>query len=199
MLVSTALPQLEAKPFASRTVALARTFGSSNERVFYTEARDNKRFLASVDPDGEAKRSHASGELTTIYEVSPDGNNFAFRQNYEAFVMPLMPGTQEVTASPSGGPLPVTKVSSGGADYIHWSNNGSALHWAIGPTLYSAQTSALYPNAPFAKDAKPAKFEPPKTGVSLVDADEIGPALGAGRVHRRADCYDGGQERRDYR
>ena len=142
-------------------------YGSSNDRVFFTEAGTNKRLLVSTDLNGEAKRSHASGELTTIYEVSPDGNNFAFRQNYEAFVMPLMPGTQEVSASPSGGPLPVTKVSNGGADYIHWSNNGNALHWAIGPTLYSAQTSAFYPNAPLAKDAKPAKFEPPKTGVSL--------------------------------
>jgi imidazolonepropionase-like amidohydrolase/Tol biopolymer transport system component len=142
-------------------------YGISNDRIFVTENGQNKRLLVSTDLSGEAKRSHASGELTTIYEVSPDGNNFAFRQNYEAFVMPLMPGTQEVSASPSGGPLPVTKVSNGGADYIHWSVNGSTLHWAIGPTLYSAQTSALYPNAPLAKDAKPAKFEPPKTGVSL--------------------------------
>ena len=142
-------------------------FGSSNDRVFFTENGQSKRLLVSTDLSGEAKRSHASGELTTIYEVSPDGNNFAFRQNYEAFVMPLMPGTQEVSASPSGGPLPVTKVSNGGADYIHWSNNGNALHWAIGPTLYSAQTAAFYPNAPLAKDAKTAKFEPPKTGVSL--------------------------------
>jgi imidazolonepropionase-like amidohydrolase/Tol biopolymer transport system component len=142
-------------------------FGASNDRVFFTESGQNKRLLVSVNLDGEAKRNHASGELTTTYEVSPDGNNFAFRQNYEAFVMPLMPGTQEVSASPSGGPLPVTKVSSGGADYIHWSNDGNALHWAIGPTLYTAQTSAFYPNAPLAKDAKPVKFEPPKTGISL--------------------------------
>jgi imidazolonepropionase-like amidohydrolase/Tol biopolymer transport system component len=142
-------------------------FGNSNDRVFFTESGQNKRLLVSTDLGGEAKRSHASGELTTIYEVSPDGTNFAFRQNYEAFVMPLMPGTQEVSASPSGGPLPVTKVSSGGADYMHWSNGGNSLHWALGPTLYSAQTSAFYPNAPLAKDAKPAKFEPPKTGTSL--------------------------------
>jgi imidazolonepropionase-like amidohydrolase/Tol biopolymer transport system component len=142
-------------------------FGSSNDRIFFTENAQNKRQLVSTDLDGDAKRVHASGELATVFEVSPDSNAFAFRQNYEAFVMPLLPGTQEVSASPSGGPLPVTKVSSGGADYIRWSNNGNSLHWAIGPTLYSAQTNAFFPNAPLAKDAKPAKFEPPKTGVSL--------------------------------
>jgi len=142
-------------------------FGSSNDRVFLTEPGQNKRQLVSADLNGEAKRTHATGELATTYEVSPDGNHFAFRQNYEAFVMPLMPGTQEVSVSPSGGALPVTKVSSGGADYIHWSGNGNSLHWALGPTLYSAQTASLFPSAPLAKDAKPTKFVAPKTGVSL--------------------------------
>jgi sarcosine oxidase subunit beta len=40
--------------------------------MFYTEFGANKRLLVSVDMNGEAKRTHASGELTTIYEVSPD-------------------------------------------------------------------------------------------------------------------------------
>ena len=142
-------------------------YGSSNDRIFYTESGANKRLLVSVNLDGEAKRTHASGELTTLYEVSPDGTNFAFRQNYEAFAMPLMPGTQEVGASPSGGPLPVTRVSNGGADYMHWSNGGATLNWAMGPVVYAAQTSAFFPSAPLAKDAKPVKFEPPKTGISL--------------------------------
>ena len=142
-------------------------FGSANDRLFMTEAGQNKRQLISTDLSGEAKRAHATGELATTYEVSPDGNNFAFRQNYEAFVMPLMPGTQEVSVSPSGGPMPVTKVSSGGADYIHWSGNGTQLHWALGPVRYSAKTNALFPSAPLEKDGKPAKFEPPKSGVSL--------------------------------
>ena len=142
-------------------------FGSSNDRVFLTETKENRRQLVSTDLNGEAKRIHAVGELATTYEVAPDGNHFAFRQNYEAFVMPLMPGTQEVSVSPSGGPLPVTKVSSGGADYMHWSGNGSTLHWALGPTLYSAQASTFFPNAPLEKEGKPVKFEPPKTGMSL--------------------------------
>ena len=142
-------------------------FGASNDRVFLTETVQSKRQLVSTDLNGESKRIHATGELATTYEVSPDGNYFAFRQNYEAFVMPLMPGAQEVSVSSNGGPLPVTKVSNGGADYIHWSGNGNALHWALGPTLYSVKTASLFPDAPLAKDAKPVKFEPPKTGVSL--------------------------------
>lgn len=142
-------------------------FADANDRVFMTESADGKRRLISTDLNGQAKRVHAEGELVNAFEVSPDGQYFAFRQNYEAFVMPMLPGTQDVSVSPSGGPLPVTRVSGDGADYLQWSNGGNEIHWALGPTVFTAELSALFANAPAAEGAKPAKFEPPKTGVSL--------------------------------
>ncbi|MFN3748043.1 MAG: amidohydrolase family protein [Sphingorhabdus sp.] len=142
-------------------------FGASNDRVYFTTSDAKGAKLVSTDLNGEARRTHAEGEMVNAYSVSPDGTHFAFRQNYQAFVMPLMPGTQAVTASPNGGPMPVTKASGDGADWIHWSNGGTKLHWSMGPVVYSADRSALFASAPLAKDAKPAKFEPPKTGVSL--------------------------------
>lgn len=140
-------------------------FGADNERIFMMAEEENKRVLMSSDLNGEAKRTHATGELANDYIVSPDGQYVAFRQNYEAFVMPLMPGTQAVAVAPDSKSLPVTRVSKGGADYIHWSQNGQQLHWSIGPQVFTAQTSALFPNAPADKDAP--KFTPPTSGVSL--------------------------------
>jgi len=140
-------------------------FGATNDRIFMVGADKGKRTLVSTNLDGEAKRTHASGDLANDYIVSPDGQYVAFRQNYEAFVMPLMPGSQEVSVDTKGGPLPVTRVSASGADYIHWSNDGRRLHWSLGPTLYSAETAALFRNAPAGENA--AKFEAPRTGVSL--------------------------------
>ncbi|WP_219893735.1 amidohydrolase family protein [Aquisediminimonas profunda] len=142
-------------------------FADVNDRVFMMESTDGKQRLVSTDLNGQAKRVHAEGELVNAFEVSPDGQYFAFRQNYEAFVMPMLPGTQDVSVSPSGGPLPVTRVSGDGADYIQWSNGGREIHWSLGPTVFSAGLSALFASAPAADGAKPAKFEPPKTGVSL--------------------------------
>ncbi len=142
-------------------------FAQNGDRVFMIANGENKLQLVSTNLNGEAKRVHAEGELVNGYEVSPDGQFFAFRQNYEAFVMPLLPGTQSVSVSPEAGSLPVTRVSGDGADYIHWSNGGSAIHWALGPTVYTVQTSALFANAPLADGSKPTKFEAPKTGVSL--------------------------------
>jgi imidazolonepropionase-like amidohydrolase/Tol biopolymer transport system component len=140
-------------------------FAASNDRVFMTASKDGKAQLVSTDLTGEARRVHAQGELVTDYAVSPDGRVFAFRQNYEALVMPLMPGGQDVPVDLKGGPMPVTRVSSGGAEWIHWTHGGAELHWSMGPTVYTARTDAFFRNAPAAEGAP--KFEPPKTGVSL--------------------------------
>ena len=117
-----------------------------------------------VLPSGE-KRVHANGELATDYIVSPTGEYVAFRQNYAAYVVPLMPGGQSVTLSPDARTLPVTKVSAGGADYLNWSNDGTRLHWSLGPTLYTVETARLFASAPRV-DGTPG-FVPPTTGMSL--------------------------------
>lgn len=171
-------------------------FGLNNDRVFMIANGENKLQLVSANLNGEAKRVHAEGELVNGYEVSPDGQFFAFRQNYEAFVMPLLPGTQTVNVSPEAGSLPVTRVSGDGADYIHWSKGGRAIHWALGPTVYSVQTSDLFANTPPAEGAKPVKFEAPKTGVSLsmtfdIDRPKGSVALVGARIISMANA-DGG-------
>ena len=140
-------------------------FGADNDRVFVIGTEKGKRQLVSYDLSGGEKRVHATGELVIDYTVSPDGQYFAFRQNYQAFVMPMLPGTQDVSTDPKGGPLPVTRVSGDGADFVNWSNNGQALHWSLGPTLYTAQTAQFFRSGPAGEDAP--KFVAPTTGVSL--------------------------------
>ncbi|MEP6785428.1 MAG: amidohydrolase family protein [Sphingomonadales bacterium] len=140
-------------------------FGAANDRVFMIGNDKGKRQLVSTDLNGEAKRVHATGELVNDYVVSPTGEYVAFRQNYQAFVMPLLPGTQSVDTGPKGGPLPATRVSADGADFLNWSNDGRALHWSLGPTVYTASTDALFATAP--TDENTPKFVAPRTGVSL--------------------------------
>ncbi|HEY0594705.1 amidohydrolase family protein, partial [Sphingopyxis sp.] len=140
-------------------------FGADNDRIFMVAAADGKSQLVSTDLRGQDKRVHASGDLVSDYEISPDGRTLAFRQNYDAYVTPLMPGGQDVTLGTKSGALPVTRASNGGADFIHWSNGGSRLHWSRGPTLFSADLGSFFANAPV--DDKAPKFTPPTDGVSL--------------------------------
>ncbi|MET3826202.1 Tol biopolymer transport system component [Sphingomonas sp. PvP055] len=106
----------------------APQFGSSNDRLFMLMKDKDKRQFVSTDLNGEAKHVHASGDLITDYVVSPSGEYVAFRQNYQGFVMPLLPGTQGVEVDKKGGPLPATQVSAEGADFLNWSNDGTQLH-----------------------------------------------------------------------
>lgn len=140
-------------------------FGAANDRIFMLMKDKDKRQFVSTDLNGEAKHIHASGELVNDYVVSPSGEYVAFRQNYQGFVMPLLPGTQGVEVDKKGGPLPATQVSSEGADFLNWSNDGSQLHWSMGPTLYTAKTADLFRVAP--ADENAPRYPAPRTGVSL--------------------------------
>ena len=138
-------------------------FGVSSDRLFMVGREAGKLQLVSTDLNGEAKRVHASGELANQFSVSPNGKLIAFRQNYEVFAMPLMPGGQTVNVSEKGGSLPVTKLSKGGADYIGWAKGGNLLSWSLGPQLFSADTASLFANSPDGKSS----YSPPKSGISM--------------------------------
>lgn len=126
---------------------------------------EDKRALASADLNGGNKYIHAVGELVNDFVVSPNGKTLAFKQNYQAFLMPLMPGGQNVDVDKKSAALPVARVSGDGAEFINWSGDGRTVHWSLGPTLFSALTSEVFPTAPKAENA--SKFQAPKTGVSL--------------------------------
>ncbi|KTT70598.1 amidohydrolase family protein [Sphingomonas endophytica] len=140
-------------------------FAAANDRVFMIANEGNKRQLVSTDLTGGDRRVHAAGELVNDFQISPAGDYVAFRQNYEAFVMPILPGKQAVEVDAKSGALPVTRVSRDGADFINWSDDGKLIHWSAGPVLYSADTAALFRSAPGGEDA--ATFATPATGVSL--------------------------------
>jgi imidazolonepropionase-like amidohydrolase/Tol biopolymer transport system component len=138
-------------------------FGPANDRVFMVEFGGGGRSLVSTNLDGDDKRTHAQGDLASEFHVSPDGRLVAFRQNYEVFVMPLMPGGQAVSVSEKGGSLPITRASTGGADYIGWTDGGKTLTWTMGPVLYRADTGTFFADAPGSE----VEFTPPTSGVSL--------------------------------
>ncbi|MDQ3143251.1 MAG: amidohydrolase family protein, partial [Pseudomonadota bacterium] len=133
-------------------------FGASSDRLFMTvSSEDDKLELVSTDLGGEARRVHASGDLTSEFAVAPDGHSVAFRQNFEAHLMPLLPGAQNVSIATEKAALPTVKLSLGGGDFMHFSAGGARVHWSIGPNLYTADTRVAYRDG----------YLPPKSGVSL--------------------------------
>jgi len=142
-------------------------FGADNDRIFMSVNAGGKLALVSTHLDGEDRRTHAQGELANDFRVSPDGQTVAFRQNYEVFAMPLMPGGKPVDVGEKGGALPVTRVSKGGADYIGWSRDGALLNWSIGPEVRTAETAQFFRTSPKGKDDKGDGFTPPEAGIPI--------------------------------
>jgi imidazolonepropionase-like amidohydrolase/Tol biopolymer transport system component len=143
----------------------APQYGAANDRIFMLGQEKGKLQLISTDLNGQDKRVHAVGELASDFRVSPDGKTLAFKQNYEVFAMPLLPGGQAVEVGEKVSSLPVTQASKGGASYIGWADGGKTLTWSMGPTLYRADVDTLFANAPQADGAP--RFTPPQTGISM--------------------------------
>jgi len=143
----------------------APQFGAANDRIFMVGNEKGKHQLVSTDLGGNERRVHATGDLVSDFGIAPDGQTLAFRQNYQLFVMPLMPGTQEVAADAKGSALPVVPASTNGGNFVSWSNGGRTLHYSNGPELFSVETAKLFGDGPAAADAP--KFAPPASGVSL--------------------------------
>ncbi|MEE2566603.1 amidohydrolase family protein [Hyphobacterium marinum] len=140
-------------------------FGASNDRVFLTVFEDNLRQLISVDMSGGDRRVHVTADMVADYLVSPDGRYVAFRENYDAYVMPMPPGPQSVGAGMSASAWPVTEASLNGATFLSWSHDSAQLNWTMGPTLYSARVADMLPSRPVPEGAE--GYAPPETGVSL--------------------------------
>ena len=160
-------------------------FDGDDLRVFFTKNMDDKSTLVSTNLLGDDQREHASSKMAQTYLISPDGGYVAFRENYNLFVMPLLPGPQNVGTGMKTGELPIVKVSEGGATYPSWSNDGT-LNWSLGPNVFSATLDEM-----IAED-----FEPVTDGTSIskkVKTDKGGKAvlLSNARIITMAD-KDGG-------
>ncbi|MGZ3460604.1 MAG: amidohydrolase family protein, partial [Archangium sp.] len=116
-------------------------FGAGSERVFFLTVnereKDDERALKSIRLDGSEPRTWLTSPEATEYRVSPDEKWVAFRENFNAFIMPLPRGAKGAVASPETKALPVAKVSRDSGEWLHWSGDSRQLHWALGPELYS--------------------------------------------------------------
>ncbi|MFT5136681.1 MAG: imidazolonepropionase-like amidohydrolase/Tol biopolymer transport system component [Arenicella sp.] len=154
-------------------------FGAGNGRLFFT--RGGKTVdLVSVNMDGLDERIHATSKLVAEYQVSPDGENLAFHENYDVHIMPMLPGPQSVAAGRKGTALPQVEVSGNGSTYMHWSDAGQQINWSLGPVLFSTKLDDLHPvetalankqdnsnGDDDENDKDEPKFEPPTNGLNL--------------------------------
>jgi imidazolonepropionase-like amidohydrolase/Tol biopolymer transport system component len=165
-------------------------YGAASDRVYLEKRADQKLKLVSVDLNGKDERVHAQGELITGYEISPGGDYLAFRENYNAFVLPFFAGAKTLEVGSKATQLPIVKASGDGGQFLHWSGNGRSLAWSLGPVFYTADAATIVRTAPG------GSYTPPRTGVSLAmgataDAPQGALALTGAKVVTMADANGG--------
>jgi imidazolonepropionase-like amidohydrolase len=133
-------------------------FGASSDRVFLSDAAGadgDERVLFSVDLTGANERTHLKGTYFTEAHVAPDERWVAFREKYKVWIMPFLRTGSPVDMGPSGHNLPVRLVANDSGEYLDWSGDSRALHWALGCQLYTRDLRELYTFVPGAPDSLP--------------------------------------------
>lgn len=119
-------------------------FGAANDRVFYALEQDDKVQLWSVALDGSEPHHHASSELATGFEVSPDGQWVAWQEGFQAHVAPFPATGRAVELAPKMDAVPSYKVSKDADNELHWSGDSKRLHWSLGPQLYTRALDEVF-------------------------------------------------------
>ncbi|WP_224368553.1 amidohydrolase family protein [Hyalangium versicolor] len=163
-------------------------FGAGSDRVFYLSVeeaeKEDKRELRSIGLDASEPRTHLTSSEVEGFRVSPDERWVAFRESFNAYVMPLPHGGKAAAVSKDGKALPVAKVSRDAGDYMHWSGDSKRLHWSLGPELFTRELREAFR---FVEGAPEKLPDAPAKGVNIgfemqTDVPKGAVALVGGRV-----------------
>lgn len=127
-------------------------FGFDGDRVYLTvreggKDSDNTQ-LVSVPLDGAAigvpgeERTHLRSDWATEFRVAPDGRHAAFVERFKVYATPLVAAGRPVEIGPGARNVPVVLLGESAGSSIHWSGDGSRLHWSLGPELFTANVAA---------------------------------------------------------
>jgi imidazolonepropionase-like amidohydrolase/Tol biopolymer transport system component len=143
-------------------------FAAGSERVYFIHVdateKGDKRTLRSIRLDGSEERTHVTSDEATEYRVSPDERWVAWRENFNAYLMPFPHGAKAATASPDGKALPVAKVSRDAGEFLHWSGDGRRLHWSLGRELFGRELKEAFA---FIQGAPATPPPPPEKGQDI--------------------------------
>ncbi len=142
-------------------------FADANDRVYFQtvndEGKDDVRSLKSIALDGSDERTHATSDEAMEYRVSPDGKWLAWRENFNAWLMPFPRGAKALLAAPESKALPVAKLSRDCGEWLGWSGDSQKLHWSWGARVFTRELGDAFSFV----SGRAAVPPPPVTGTPL--------------------------------
>jgi Tol biopolymer transport system component/imidazolonepropionase-like amidohydrolase len=139
-------------------------FSADGDRILFSQGSEAGLALHSVNLQGDDPREHLSGEWVTEYQVSPDGRWVAFTEHYNAYIAPFVAAGRKLTIGAGAQAFPVRQVSGRAGDNLHFTDEGAAIGWSHGATLYKRALSDAFAFLDGAPEELP---EPETEGLEL--------------------------------
>ena len=148
-------------------------FDHTGERIYFTDVRNEKFLLASVDLAGGDEIVHLQSANATQIVPSPDGRWVAFSERYRTYVGPFPRSGRPVDIGPDVEAFPVRRVSANAGMSLHWSG-ADRLHWVLGPEYFTREAGETGdPEAEGVPIGFTARADEPSGAIALVGARVI--------------------------
>ncbi len=140
-------------------------FAAAADRVYFSdEVEETKLVLESVNLEGLDPITHLKGAAATEFRVSPDGRWLAFTENWDAYVAPFTATGRVAEIGSESKSVPVRRVSRRSGSFLHWSADGTKLHWSHAATLYTREMKDAFTFLAGGPEKAP---EPVESGLDL--------------------------------
>lgn len=139
-------------------------FDETGERIYFRTGGGLSKEYKSVRLDGGDERTHFDLKYVVDIVPSPDGKWVAFTELYNAYIAPFPKTGQSIELSKGTRAIPVKQVTRDAGTYLHWSGDGTKLHWVIGPEYFTRELKDTFDFVAGAPDELP---EPDTEGVPI--------------------------------
>ncbi len=157
----------------------APSFNSDGTRVYYMDAAPPPpdaegpakpaRLLRSVRLDGTDKKTHMKFQGHFVLAIpSPDDEYIAIQNRYDAYLAAFPRfGTETVTLDLKTPAVPVKRLTTTGANYIHWADGGKTITWSFGNDFSRVNRDTAF------EAEKPDQWKAEKISIALEVPREI--------------------------
>ncbi|WP_394750563.1 amidohydrolase family protein [Spongiimicrobium salis] len=116
-------------------------FTQDGKRIFYqtggTYFGNLTKTLATVDLNGQDKRTHISSKYANRLVPSPDNKWIAFTNLHKAYIAPLVLNGKTVNLDPNSKIVPVAQISKDAGINLHWAPDNTKVFWTLGDEYFT--------------------------------------------------------------
>ncbi len=139
-------------------------FNKKGDRIYYQAGGGMNRQFASIKTDGTDEKIHLKSTYGSQFNVSPDENWVAFIDLHNVYIATFPVTGKTVDLGSTTADFPVKKVSRDAGLNLHWSNDGSKLHYTLGDQYY---TILLEDRFEFVAGKPDSSFVIPEKGIAI--------------------------------